>query len=636
MCGILGFVAASQSLNGLQTFDRALDSIRHRGPDANRRHVYAFPDYSVVLGHARLSILDLSPAGLQPMQSHGGELAVVFNGEIYNYLELKDQISSGVKSWRSGSDTEVLLEAWNRLGGSAVLPRLQGMFSFGMLDRRRRELWLVRDPFGIKPLFYTPQPLQGALAFASELQALLPLFPDEIGLDLQQAYEYLVYGTYDQTEATFFQGVQQLQPGHYVVISLDDGSVSSPVRWWNPSIRERRDLTFNDAVDELRQRFLASIRLHLRSDVPVGAALSGGVDSSAVVCGMRYVEPDLPIHTFTYVARGSSVDEERWADQVNQYVSAIPHKVEADFESLDRDLDELIAAQGEPFGSTSIYAQFRVFQAAKAAGIIVTLDGQGADELLAGYSGYPSARIRSLISECQPLQAMQFAAAWSAWPGRSKRKAVAMTLRALLSERQTQWLRQVYGLRQIPWLNHRWLQSHGIDFGLSIRDRFDTNHDPNGRSLMFALRESLMGSGLAPLLRHADRNSMHWSIESRVPFLTSDLAEFLLSLPEEYLISSQAETKHVFRAAMRGIVPDAVLDRRDKIGFATPEAIWLTRLGPRIIEWLEPARGLPFIKYDLLIQSVRAALSGIRPVTMQTWRIINFCRWIALTNVRVP
>jgi asparagine synthase (glutamine-hydrolysing) len=636
MCGIIGVVAASQSLNGLQAFDQALGSIRHRGPDASRRLVYPFPDYSVVLGHARLSILDLSPAGLQPMQSHGGELAVVFNGEIYNYLELKDQISSAVKSWQSGSDTEVLLEAWNRLGGSAVLPRLQGMFSFGMLDRRRRQLWLVRDPFGIKPLFYTPQPLQGVLAFASEMQALLPLFPDEIGLDLQQAYEYLVYGTYDQTEATFFQGVQQLQPGHYVVISLDDGSVSRPVRWWNPSIRERSDLNFNDAVDELRQRFLASVRLHLRSDVPVGAALSGGVDSSAVVCGMRHVEPDLPIHTFTYVARGSSVDEEQWADQVNQYVSAIPHKVEADFESLDRDLDELIAAQGEPFGSTSIYAQFRVFQAAKAAGIIVTLDGQGADELLAGYSGYPSARLRSLISERQPLEAMQFAAAWSAWPGRSKRMAVAMTLRALLSERQTQWLRQVYGLRQIPWLNHRWLQSHGIDFGLSIRDRFDLNYLPNGRSLVFALRESLMGSGLAPLLRHADRNSMHWSIESRVPFLTSDLAEFLLSLPEEYLVSSQGETKHVFRAAMRGIVPDAVLDRRDKIGFATPEAIWLTRLGPRIIEWLEPARDLPFIKYNLLIQSVNAALSGSRPVTMQTWRIINFCRWIALTNVRVP
>jgi asparagine synthase (glutamine-hydrolysing) len=635
MCGILGLLSTSIGQISFCDFDNALGLIRHRGPDACRSDFYSVSGCSILLGHSRLSILDLSAAGNQPMQSHGGELAIVFNGEIYNYLELKAEISSDVESWRSGSDTEVLLEAWSRLGGSAVLPRLQGMFSFAMLDRRSRELWLVRDPFGIKPLFYTPQSLRGVLAFASEMQALLPLLPQEIGLDLQQAYEYLVYGTYDQTEATFFRGVQQLQPGHYVIISLDDGRVSRPMQWWKPSIEERHDLNFNDAADELRQRFLANIRLHLRSDVPVGAALSGGLDSSAVVCGMRHIEPDLPIHTFTYVARGSSVDEEQWADHVNQSVSAIPHKVEADYESLERDLDALIAAQGEPFGSTSIYAQFRVFQAAREAGIIVTLDGQGADELLAGYSGYPSARLRSLISKRQPLDAIQFAAEWSAWPGRSKRLAAGMTVRALLSDRQSQWIRQMYGWRQVPWLNDRWLQSHGIDFGLSIRDRFDRNEAPDGRSLVFALRESLMGSGLAPLLRHADRNSMHWSIESRVPFLTSDLAEFLLSLPEQYLISPKGETKHVFRAAMRGIVPDAVLDRRDKIGFATPEALWLTRLGPRIIEWLEPARDLPFIKYDSLIESVHAALTGIKPVTMQTWRIINFCRWYALANVRV-
>lgn len=634
MCGILGFITATHRLNALEDFDYALGLIRHRGPDSRQRIVYPFPDYSLVLGHARLSILDLSPAGNQPMHSHDDSLAIAFNGEIYNYLELKNLICSHVRSWHSGSDTEVLLEAWNLAGGAAILPQLQGMFSFAILDRRRRELSLVRDPFGIKPLFYTPKPLQGCLAFASELKALLALLPGEAVLNVQQAYEYLVYGTYDQAESTFFQGIQQLQPGHRVVISLDNGSVSLPSRWWNPSIQQRQDLTFVDAVDELRQRFLENIRLHLRSDVPVGAALSGGLDSSAVVCGMRHVEPDVPIHTFTYVARGSSVNEESWADQVNQHVASIPHKVEADFDSLDRDIDELILCQGEPFGSTSIYAQFRVFQAARRAGIIVTLDGQGADELLAGYSGYPSARLRSLISERNLLGAMRFAAAWSKWPGRSRRMAAAMAVRAVLPDRQSQWLRRLYGLRQVPWLDHAWLQSRGIDFGSSIRNRFDASEDAQGRSLVYVLRESLMGSGLAPLLRHADRNSMHWSIESRVPFLTLNLAEFMLTLPEEYLISSQGETKHVFREAMRGIVPDTILNRRDKIGFATPEAFWLTGLGPRIIQWLQPAHDLPFIKYDVLIKSIEASLLGAAPITMQTWRVINFCRWFALADVR--
>jgi asparagine synthase (glutamine-hydrolysing) len=423
-----------------------------------------------------------------------------------------------------------------------------------------------------------------------------------------------------------------LPPGHLLRICCRTFRASTPERWWWPTPAVLSDLTFAAASDQLRSLFLESVALHLRSDVPLAAALSGGLDSSAVVCAMRRLQPSMPLHTFTFVAPGESIDETEWAQTVIRHVNAIPHRVEVNPDELAADLDEMIAAQGEPFGSTSIYAQYRVFKAAREAGMVVTLDGQGADELLAGYTGYPHARLRTMVSSGDIIGAARFITRWSQWPDRSLSQVPKVMAQGLLPEPVTSWVRQQHGNKTSPWLNRAWFARHGVNSRLQKGCPVEAADDLAGRHLMAALRQAQSISGLPALLRHADRNSMHWSLESRVPFLTTRLAEFLLSMPEHYLLSPQGETKHLFRAAMRGIVPDAILDRRDKVGFATPELRWLQQLKPVIPLWLSDTEALPFLDANAAIAQVQAVLSGQKSFSWQVWRLINFCRWFSLTQ----
>lgn len=621
MCGIVGGWWP-QSTNATAGLPRALQKIVHRGPDDRGYQLYPMGSAAVVLGHTRLSIIDLSAAGHQPMHSPDGRWAIVFNGEVYNYRELRAELQAHGHRFTSDSDTEVLLAAWAQWG-TACLPRLVGMFAFVVLDKTQGTLHCVRDAFGIKPFFYTAS--GGQFAFASELPALLELLPGKPQLNWQRAYDYLVHGDYDSTPDTFYEGVHHLPPGHWLQVNAATGQAGTPQRWWQPQIEERPGWRFGDAVGQVREQFLQNIRLHLRSDVPLGAALSGGIDSSAVVCAMRHVEPDLPIHTFSFIAPGSDVNEEHWVDRVNTHVGAIAHKVSATGADLARDLDDMIRAQGEPFGSTSIYAQYRVFQLARESGITVTLDGQGADEMLAGYSGYAGQRLRSLLEAGQLKAAWQFWNAWAQWPGRSRMLGAKMWVAQMTDGPLHDWLRKLNGWDAAPpWLNTAILREHGV--ALRTPNLRPEVVQP-GRRVVAELAHSLAVRGLSSLLRHGDRNSMRTSLESRVPFLTLDMVNLLLSMPEQFLISMQGQTKRVFRAAMRGIVPDDILDRRDKIGFATPEQDWLLSIAGQVREWLHADLKLPFLRQTQMLTTFDEIAAGRRPFSWQVWRWVNFCRW---------
>jgi len=624
MCGIAGGWW-SQHNQATGRLPLALNAMHRRGPDDKGAEFYPVGSATVGLAQARLSIIDLSSAGHQPMHTQDGRWAIVFNGEIYNYRELRAELQAAGQRFVSDSDTEVLLAAWARWG-AACLPRLLGMFAFAVLDRKQHTLTCVRDAFGIKPFFYT----SGAegFRFASEVPALLALLPSKPALNWQRAYDYLLHGDYDSGADTFYAGVQHLLPGHSLSVDLATGLAGPAQRWWQPQIEERPNWKFADAVEQVREQFLQNIRLHLRSDVPLGAALSGGIDSSAVVCAMRHVAPDLPIHTFSFIAAGSDVNEEQWVDRINTYVGAVPHKITVTGAELARDLDDMIRCQGEPFGSTSIYAQYRVFQLAKERGITVTLDGQGADEMLAGYNGYPGQRLHSLLETGRPRQAWQFAQHWAQWPGRSLLMA-GKTLAGQLSQGALyQALRTMHaGGAQPDRLNTAALHEHGV------RTRFphtQPTHTLRGRRVVAELALALQQRGLPALLRHGDRNSMRFSVESRVPFLTPEMVNLLLSMPEHFLISPQGETKSVFRAAMRGIVPDEVLNRRDKIGFATPEQDWLLGMAPTVHLWLQADLQLPFIKQAQMLQAFDAIVAGKKPFSWQVWRWVNFSRWCSI------
>jgi asparagine synthase (glutamine-hydrolysing) len=621
MCGIAGGFWYRDQDDIDVRLSSALTCLRHRGPNDSGYEVVRKGGRTIAIGQTRLSIIDLSSGGHQPMLSADGHLALVFNGEIYNYKELRDELRALGRTFRSESDTEVLLEAY-AAWGTACLRRLVGMFAFAVHDRARGRIFCARDAFGIKPFFYEWS--DDGFLFASEQSALRALRNKAFEPDLQRGYDYLVHGDYDSNERSFLKGVRHLPPGTFLDIELASSARVEPTIWWRAPTAET-GLSFDDAVDAVREQFLLNVKLHLRSDVQLGMALSGGIDSSAVVCAVRHLAPDIPIHTFSYIADDSRLSEEKWVDLVNDNVGAIAHKVRVTSDDLVRDLDRLIQVQGEPFGSTSVYAQLRVYQLAKESGVTVTLDGQGADELLAGYEGYPGQRMLSLFEGRRYLAMERFARGWGTWPDRSYRRAYMYLGRAALPDCVYRRARKVLGRDFEPaWLKTELLREAGVRFREA---RTPLRSDCRQRRVIEQLAYSLQVRGLPHLLRHGDRNSMAFSIESRVPFLTVAMAELLLSLPEHYLVSESGETKRVFRAAMRGIVPDAILDRRDKIGLATPEREWFLRVGQGIRAWFRDGFAIPFINRNQLAAAFDAVMDGKATFTWQAWRWANYIRW---------
>lgn len=621
MCGILGEWRPGDTADIEPRFAAGLARLRHRGPDDCGQLVDRRAQGTLVLAHTRLSIIDLSSGGHQPMRSHDGRYLIVFNGELYNYRELRAELVSAGVSFVTGSDTEVLLAAWIHWG-AAALRRFIGMFAFVVYDHSAGTLTAVRDAFGIKPFFHAVDG-EGFL-FGSELPALLAIRRAAPELNRQRAHDYLIHGIQDAAQDSFVTGVSHLPPAHLLRLELRPGARPVVERWWWPRIGEAA-VSFASAQEAVREQFLQNVRLHLRSDVRVGAALSGGIDSSALVCAMRHVGPDLPIDTFSFIADDARLSEDRWIDIVNEHVGARAHKVHVRPGDLEADLPDLIRAQGEPFCTTSMYAQYRVFRAARENGVTVVLEGQGADELLGGYDGYPGQRMLSLLERGRFGDLRQFATQWRAWPGRRERSAWRALVGQLLPDSLYQRGLALAGVQTSPtWLDLEALRRDGT----SLRPhRVRRTPDGRGRRLAEVLAQALTDTYLPSLLRYGDRNAMRFSVENRVPFLTIPLAELLLSLPESYLVSPAGETKHVFRTALRGIVPDAILDRRDKIGFETPMRRWLDGMAPTIRTLLQGSTQFPFLAAGDMVAALDANLAGEGGNDAQVWRMINLCWW---------
>ena len=618
MCGILGSLVHRKDADLIRRVKAGRDSLHHRGPNDQGLLAQDCKGFSIALAHTRLSIIDLSKAGHQPMQSVDKRYTMVFNGEIYNYLELKNELKEMGYHFKTNSDSEVLLVSWQAWGESS-LERLRGMFSFVIFDSVDQTLICVRDPFGIKPFFYCFD--EKGFHFASELRAIKHLSENKLKLNFQRAYDYLVYGRYDDTEDTFYEGVRQLMPGHLMKVDCSQDSLQPKTfmkRWWWPDIKEVSGISFSEATEELRAMFLSNIRLHMRSDVALGAALSGGIDSSAVVCAMRVLEPDMPIHTFSYVARGTSVDEEKWVDLVNNHVGASENKIFITPSQIMSDLPKVIEAQGEPFLSASIYSQYRVFQCAREKGITVTLDGQGADELLAGYDSYVGARLHSMLSPKKLPEMLGFLMKWR----KRNSNPFGFAFAHLVDNFSNSFLDKIFhAFHKSPlpsWIDRSEIKARGI---VSGRPRSPLPQ-PSGKDRRLAekLRYALTGNGLGALLRHADRNSMCWSIESRVPFLTQDVAQFLLRLPEHYLYSQGAETKSVFRSAMHDLVPSQILSRKDKIGFVCPER----QIKERLLADLRKSEPVNLFRMNKINESLNPD---------QLWRLLNFSTWCTLNEI---
>ena len=634
MCGLAAVVTLPDKRVDrplLRTFDRLL---AHRGPDGSglatftRDAAPAEADAAeVALVFRRLAIIDLDARANQPMASPDGRYVLVFNGEIYNYVELREELARLGHAFRTSSDSEVLIAAFAQWGPPA-LARFVGMFAFVLLDRQKRELFLARDPFGIKPLFWTIG--SDCIALASEIPPLLAVRGVARGANPARAALFLAVGQTDAGNATMFSAVRSLPAGTFATIALDRPAAPVPVGYWVPQIAPGPDQRPGAAAaGELRALFLDSIRLHLRSDVPLGIALSGGVDSSAILAAARAVGgKDLAIRTFSFVAEGSDVDETPFIEIAAASAHAQAASVRIKPDEIVFDIDTLVASQAEPFGSLSIYAQHRVMRLAAGNGIKVMLDGQGADELFAGYRPYLARRLSELIARFQWGAALRLVRATRALPGVTA-GLLAQALEPAVPARLRAFARALVGRPLLPpWIDGTWFAERGLmPTGGAPRWRRDFLHE--------ALTQSLTETVLPALLRYEDRNSMAFSIESRVPFLTPRLAHFAYAQPSANLVDARATQKAVLRAAMRGLVPDAILDRRDKIGFATPDRLWAQSLRPWFARVLgsETARALPWLKSAVALDILDRRIARSDAFGFDLWRTVNFIRWIEQFDV---
>jgi asparagine synthase (glutamine-hydrolysing) len=647
MCGIAGltFDLASKE-RAAQESVRMLDVLSHRGPDdsgwlvfsggkvQSGRDVQVLSDLvlqsrtgpGVVLLHRRLAILDLSPLGWQPMATSDGRFQIVFNGEIYNFLEVRSELQALGDHFHTQSDTEVLLAAFQRWG-SEMLPRLVGMFALVILDVLKQKLFFARDAFGIKPLYHASW--SGGVVFASEPKAILGLPGVSRKVNPQRLFEYLRFGRSDYGAQTLFSDIRQVPAAHALELDITANVVPEAQSYWSINPELRSDLGFDAAAKHLQDLFLESVDLHMRSDVPVGAALSGGIDSSAIVMSMRTVNPSAEIHAFSFVADDPQVSEESFVDLVGARAKAKIHKIRLDEHDVSRDLNDLVSLQDEPFGSTSIYAQFQVFKLAQQNGIKVVLDGQGADEMLAGYEPFLGARLASLVRSGNLTGAFALSQHFRKLPGR--KWAAKWAVPYLIPDVFQGALRNVVRLELMPtWFNSDWFVKSEVKI-----EPTRSSSQAKGDFLHLELNRSIRETSLPQLLRYEDRNSMVHSVESRVPFLTPKLAEFVLSLPESFLIDDHGTSKAVFRQAMRGVVPDEVLDRKDKIGFATPERRWLNHLRPMAEQTFELAQQiqLPVFNLQRLRQEWLDVLENRRPFDFRIWRCLNLILWASRFEV---
>lgn len=609
-----------------------IDAVAHRGPDGSGWRVFEGTVGPVALGHRRLSIIDLSDAALQPMSYADGRYWVVYNGEIYNYLELREELQAAGHPFRTESDTEVLLAAYAEWG-EAALDRLVGMFAFVLWDQQERIAFAARDHFGIKPLYLFVTSV--GLAFASEIKQFLGLPGFAARLNVARAYDFLSSGIMEHTDETLFEGVSQLRGGECVRVDPQHWRVDAtlPVRRWY-GILEPGTIAVDEREAGARFRSLLaeSVRIHLRSDVPVGSCLSGGLDSSSIVCLMaRELENGgngARVNSVSACYDIKSVDERPFMEAVVEQAQCIPHwcypRVEDAFALAER----ITWHQDEPYGSTSIFAQWCVFEAARRAGLKVMLDGQGADEQLAGYHGGFSYYFANLIRQRRFVTLLCAMLQRQAWHGVPLAEQTRTLLLPLLPTKLARWLRR----ERQALVQHNWLDGEALRPHLG-RSPFETARESIGRPPVADLGDLCVvltqSSNLAMLLHWEDRNSMAHGIEARVPFLDHRLVEFAIALGDRHKIVG-GDTKRVLRRAMGGVLPEMVRNRRDKLGFTTPEEEWFR--GP-LRELVLAGVEQTLTRYPWLLNAkgVRAhaadMLEGRRPVDFSLWRIISLGIW---------
>ena len=561
MCGIAGVVTKQNVREASQFLEKATNKLSHRGPEEesfwiNEKDTTAF-------GHRRLCIIDLSKAGAQPMH-YASRYTIIYNGELYNYLEVKKELETQGHSFQSHSDTEVLLVAYATWGADC-LQRFDGMFAFAIWDEKEQTLFAARDRFGEKPFFFFYDGEK--LVFASEIKALW-----EMGIEKEvnqsMLYNFLTIGytsnPADSSE-TFYNNIHKLPSAHYLTYSLA-GNKLNIQPYWQVYVEVNKNISEADAVAQFQHLFSDSIRKRLRSDVPIGTSLSGGLDSSSIVAFCAAEKAQQYTHKcFTASFTGFEKDETVYASLVANTFNLRHFTTTVAEDEVVSVMDKIVAQQDEPFSSSSALAQYKVFELAKEQGVTVLLDGQGADEILAGYHKYYKWYWGELYRSRQLSKTgeLKFARALGIdEPFNLKSKSAALLPEFSASILQAQKSTKAF---RHPDLNR--------DFAFSNkRNLYYTT--PTQPGLNGALHYNTFVNGLEEILRLADRNSMAHSLEVRLPFLQHTLVEFLFTLPPHFKIH-QGWTKWLLRKSVEDKLSKEIVWRKGKTGYETPQKQWM-------------------------------------------------------------
>ncbi|MFM2385850.1 MAG: hypothetical protein RL660_607 [Bacteroidota bacterium] len=569
MCGISGYISFSKKPVEIATLKAMTDVIEHRGPDGEGHWINDASN--VGLAHRRLSIIDLSHAADQPMQ-YMDRFSIVFNGEIYNYVELKELLVKQGYHFHTQSDTEVLMALYHK-HGKDCLYLLDGMFAFAIYDKQEQTLFCARDRFGEKPFFYNY--IDGEhFVFGSEIKCLWAAGIDSAINDIM-LFNYLSYGYTENPQdlsETFFRNATRLEHSHFIYINLKTNDFQIK-RYYDIDYKNiDKSISIEVASERFRELFNLSVNRRLRSDVAVGSSLSGGLDSSLVVCTIDSFKSAKSQNTFSAVFPGFKKDERKYMDFVLKTTNANPHFVTPTDQGMLDDLQKLIWHQEEPFGSASIYAQYCVMRLAKEHNTTVLLDGQGADEVLAGYHAYYNPFFAELNKHDRSIYKPQLIAYNALHKNNPINEITKPTFADRIRGVAPQLIKPIKILKnQVKQTTTGFFTS---DFYASNRSKVFVTPGNTFESLNHSLYSSTMKYGLQQLLRFADRNSMAHSREVRLPFLSHELVEFLFTLPATMKIND-GWTKWIMRQTFENTMPKEIAWRTDKIGYEPPQQNWM-------------------------------------------------------------
>lgn len=627
MCGIAGIVYKKQEAvtDHIVNMTRA---ISHRGPDAEG----IWKENNVAFGHRRLSIIDLSKDSNQPMVSGDGMCIITFNGEIYNYIEIKEELMSKGISFITSSDTEVILEAYKFYGYDCV-HKFNGMWSFCIYDKEKQSLFLSRDRFGIKPLYTIEN--ESVFAFGSEAKAITAAFPDENIPDLNIVHRYLTGRNTDIDSSCFYKNIKIFPAANYMIYDLHTGSKQFETYW---KVDEKAFynnwVAGKNPIKTFRTLFEDAIRLRLRADVEVGACLSGGVDSSAIVscCTKKFHKR---MHTFSSIYEDEECNEEEYIQEVNRFCDCEAHCVRPDSQEarLNEHIKRIIHHFDGPITGATMFSQYMVMREVQG-NVKVVLDGQGADELFGGYISYYSFYISDLSARGGWLNRIRAIKLLSIvkhqWPELlyTISEDVIAQLVGIKNARQF-----VAGCdvededvkRAVPLFTKEFLDQ--------VDDKIHWNLVKCSTKLKSRLCNDVICASIPVLLHNEDSNSMAFSIESRTPFLDYRLVEFSIALSDRYKIRN-GWTKWIVRRGCRDYMPSKIVKRKNKMGFPAPFSRWLREGKSR-----EEIRDIIFslckrniVPADTIERYYNAHMSGEADMSEELFRFYSLELWLRTCN----